>query len=185
MTQDSRPHVPGSTRDTNAPAELAATHAGDLPTDKGAADVSVGPARSAVATCVDMMAFNELRIAAQQCGLAINTDSIVAVRDYEFRTGRYQRAIFVIEGLCSQLDAQAARRQGELRREEMQYKSGKLKMTPKEWMLRQRRVVEQTQKIDRARRQFARVLDGLTVLRSAQPEETPHAEEAPHAEETP
>ena len=61
-------------------------------------------------------------------------------------------------------------RQAELRREEMQYKSGTLKMSPKEWLLRQRRETEKTQKIDRARRQFTRVLDGLTVLRAAKPE---------------
>ena len=41
-------------------------------------------------------------------------------------------------------------------------------MTPKEWLLRQRRTTEQTQNIDRARRQFARVLDGLNVLRAQQ-----------------
>jgi hypothetical protein len=41
-------------------------------------------------------------------------------------------------------------------------------MTPKEWLLRQRRTTEQTQIIDRARRQFAHVLDGLNVLRAQQ-----------------
>ena len=61
------------------------------------------------------------------------------------------------------------RRQGELRRQEMQYKSGTLKMSPREWMLRQRQEMERTQKIDRARRQFTRVLDGLRVLQAAQP----------------
>ncbi len=39
---------------------------------------------------------------------------------------------------------------GRLRREEMQYKSGAIKMTPKEWLLRQPRAVEQGQSIDRA-----------------------------------
>ena len=73
----------------------------------------------------------------------------------------------MINGLYIQLTAQASRRQGELRREERAYKSGTLKMTPKEWMLRQRRVTEQTQHIERARRQFALVLDGLNALRAA------------------
>ena len=67
-------------------------------------------------------------------------------------------------------NAGASRRQGELRREETQYRAGVLKMSPKEWMLRQRRAVEQTQKIDRARRQFALILDSLNVLRAAQGE---------------
>ena len=89
----------------------------------------------------------------------------------------------MIQGLYKQMDAGASRRQGDLRREEMQYRSGTLKMSPKEWALRQRRVVEQTQKIERARRQFARVLDGLNVLRSAQAEESPAEETQP--EKTP
>jgi hypothetical protein len=70
-----------------------------------------------------------------------------------------------------QINAQAARRQGDLRRQEIQYKSGALKMSPKDWLLRQRRETEQTQKIERARRHCARILDGLNALRASQPEE--------------
>jgi hypothetical protein len=136
-----------------------------------APETLVSASKRPVVTCVDMMAFNQLLHAAQQCGLVVNTDAIISVRDNQFRTGKYQGAIDVIEGVCREIDAQAARRRAELRREELQYKAGKLKMSPKEWMLRQRRVTEQTQKIDQARRQFARVLDGLTVLRSSRPEE--------------
>jgi hypothetical protein len=107
---------------------------------------------------------------AQQSGLLAHADAIIAVREREFRDGRYQKAFDIIEGLSQQLAAGAARRQGELRREEIRYKSGALKMTPKEWLLRQRRVTEQAQSIDRARRQFARVLDGLNVLRAQTPD---------------
>jgi len=128
-----------------------------------------GEPKPAVVTCVDMMAFTQLLNAAQQCGLVANVDVIVTVRDCEYRFGKYQRAFDMIEGLSKQLSARVSQRQGELRREEMQYRSGTLKMTPKEWQVRQRRVVEQTQKIERARRQFARVLDGLSVLRSSRP----------------
>ena len=114
------------------------------------------------------MALSHLFAAVQQAGLLANADAIIGVRQREFREGRYQKAFDIIEGLSQQLAAGAARRQGELRREEIQYKSGALKMTPKEWLLRQRRTTEQTQNIDRARRQFARVLDGLNVLRAQQ-----------------
>jgi hypothetical protein len=135
-----------------------------------APETSVAAAKSTVVTCVDMMAFTQLLNAAQQCGLVANIDVIVNVRDCEYRLGKYQRAFDMIEGVYQQLNAGVARRQGDLRREELQYRSGTLKMSPKEWQLRQRRVTEQTQKIDRARRQFARVLDGLSVLRSSRPE---------------
>jgi hypothetical protein len=120
-------------------------------------------------------ALTHLFTAAQQSGLLANADAIIAVREREFRDGRYQKAFDVIEGLSQQLAAGAARRQGELRREELRYKSGALKMTPKEWLLRQRRATEQTQHIERARRQFARVLDGLNVLRAQSADQPPGA----------
>jgi hypothetical protein len=112
------------------------------------------------------MAFAQLDTAAKQAGLGVNTDLIVSVRDHEFRVGRYQKAFDVIEGLYMRLNAEAARRQTGLRQEEIRYKSGALKMTPKEWLLRQRRETEKTQRIDLAWRHFTRVLDGLTVLRA-------------------
>ncbi len=121
---------------------------------------------------VDVMAFAQLFQAAKQAGLGVNTDLIVSVRDHEFRVGRFQKAFDVIEGLYMHLNAGAARRQTALRQEEIRYKSGALKMTPKEWLARQRRETEKTQRIDLARRHFTRVLDGLTVLRAAQGTET-------------
>jgi hypothetical protein len=99
-----------------------------------------------------------------------NADAILTARDREFRLGRYQRAFDVIEGLYLQLNSQAARRQADWRRQEMQYKSGVLRLTPKEWQLKQRQETELMQRVDRARRQFTRLLDGLRVLRASQPE---------------
>ena len=129
-----------------------------------------GPQKQPSVGLLDLGAFTQLLTAAQQSGLVANTDAIIAARDREFRAGRYQRAFDVVEGLYIQLNTQAARHQAELRRQEIQYKAGTLKMTPKEWMLRQRQATEQMQKIDRARRQFARVLDGLRVLMAARSE---------------
>jgi hypothetical protein len=124
-------------------------------------------------TSLDMTTFHQLIMAIQQSGLALNVDAIHSVSDREFRDGRYQRAFDVIEGVYLQINAQVQRRQAELRRQETQYKSGALKMAPKEWLLRQRRETEQTQKIERARRHCARILDGLNALRAAQAEQPP------------
>ena len=151
-----------------APAQADPSPPGEPPQDTPKA--SVGPDRQLPATIIDMGVFTQLLTAAQQCGLAINTDAIASVRDREFPAGRYQRALDVIEGLYGQMSAQATRRQAELRREETQYRAGTLKMSPKHWLLRQRRERDQTQRIERARRYFARVLDGLRVLRAAHPE---------------
>jgi len=124
---------------------------------------------------LDKMAFAQLLNAVRQSGLAVNADAVAAVRDNEFRTKRYQKAFDVVEGLYMRLGAEAARRQSELLRQEVRYKSGALKMTPKEWLLRQRRETEKTQKIELARRHFTRVLDALTVMRVETPE-TPQIE---------
>jgi hypothetical protein len=134
----------------------------------GASGASADPPEQYFSDSVGMMAFAQLLNAVQQCGLSLNTDAIVSVRDCEYGSGRYQQAIDILGTMCRQLEAQTSRRQGELRQEELRYKSGVLKMSPREWQIRQRRVVEQTQKIERARRQFARVLDGLNVLRASQ-----------------
>ncbi len=151
--------------------------------------VPVGPAKQTGIPGLDMTTFSQLIMAIQQAGLSLNVDAIHSVCDREFREGRYQRAFDVIEGVYLQMNAQIGRRQAELRQQELQYKSGALKMSPKEWMLRQRRETERTQKIERARRHCARILDGLNALRASQAVETsppkpktpPPADQAPKA----
>jgi hypothetical protein len=128
-------------------------------------DEPVGLAKQYSSVILERGAFSQLLSAAQQCGLVSSPDAIIAVRDREFPAGRYQRAFEMIETLYIQFSAQASRRLAALRREETQYKAGTLKMGTKEWLIRQRRVTEQNQKIDRARRHFTRVLDGLRVIR--------------------
>ena len=122
---------------------------------------------------LDMTTFAQLIAAIQQAGLSLNVEAIHSVCDREFRDGRYQRAFDVIEGVYLQMNAQVQRRQGELRQQEMRYKSGALKMTPKEWLQRQRQETDKTQKIERARRHCARILDGLNALRAANREQAP------------
>lgn len=112
------------------------------------------------------MAFAQLVNSIRQSGLMLSADAVAAVRDNEFRVGNYQKAFDVVEGQYMRLGSEASRRQAELMRQEMQYKSGALKMSPKEWLLRQRRETEKTQRIELARRQFTRILDALTVMRS-------------------
>jgi hypothetical protein len=135
--------------------------------------VPTGPISQPGIASLDMTTFHQLTMAIQQAGLPLNVDAIHSVSDREFRDGRYQRAFDVIEGIYLQINAQAQRRQAELRQQETQYKSGALKLSPKEWMQRQRRETEKTQKIERARRHCARILDGLNALRASQAEESP------------
>jgi hypothetical protein len=152
-------------------------------------EVSQKPVELPPGAAIDMTVFAQLLSAVQQTGLNLNADAIASARDRDFREGRYQRAFDVIEGISVQLQSAASRRQGDLRRQETQYKSGALKMSPKEWMLRQQRETAQSQRIDRARRHFARVLDALNALRAAQDAapkpESPAVEEGEPADPTP
>jgi len=120
--------------------------------------------RSYVDTVIDMGSFTNLLTAAQQSGIVPNADQIAHVRDREFRMGKHQSALDVIERLYVKFNQALAQRQQKLRADEMDYRSGKLKMTPKEWQAKKQRDTAQTQRIERARRNFARVLSGLRVL---------------------
>jgi hypothetical protein len=111
-----------------------------------------------------MGSFSQLQTAAQLTGLLPNADAIGFVRDHEFRTGKYQAAFDRIEAIFMHMRAAAEQRAQKLKQEDHYYRSGTLKISPKEWMIKQQRDTEQTQKIDRTLRYFARILDGLRVM---------------------
>jgi hypothetical protein len=117
---------------------------------------------------VDVGSFTQLLTAAQQSEIVPNADQIAQVRDGEFRLRKYQAAFDAIERLLVKFNLTTAQREQTLRREEIDYRSGTLKMSPKQWQLKKQHETLQTQKIDRARRHFARVLDGLRVLLASQ-----------------
>jgi hypothetical protein len=126
----------------------------------------VTPRQEYIESYIHRGTFTQLMTAAQQCGLPLNLDLIIAVRDREFPAKRYQKAFDTLAALAVSLNTQAARRIDDIRRFEMQFRAGAIKISPKEWMLKQRRDLEQTQRIERASRQFSLVLDGLNALRA-------------------
>jgi hypothetical protein len=113
---------------------------------------------------IDMGSFTQLQTAAQQTGLMPNVDGIGFVRDHEFRTGKFQEAFERIDAFFMHLKTAAEQRMRTIRQEVHDYKSGVLKMSPKQWMLKQQSDTAQTQRIDRTLRYFARILDGLRVM---------------------
>ena len=113
---------------------------------------------------IDMGSFSQLQTAAQLTGLVPNADVIGFVRDHEFRTGKYQAAFERIDAVFMQIRSEAEQRLRKLRQDELHYKSGILKMSPKQWMIKQQTDTAQTQKIDRTLRYFARILDGLRIM---------------------
>lgn len=115
-------------------------------------------------TILDMGAFNHLLDAAKRCGLVPDADVIAHVRDREFRTGDYSKSFQTIERLNSKFSAAATQRLQRLRREEIDIKSGKIKISPKELQAKRIRDTAESQRVDRARSKFARVMEGLRVL---------------------
>jgi len=127
-------------------------------------DDAIEQGKNAAIHIIDMGSFTQLQTAAQLTGLLPNADGIGFVRDHEFRTGKYQEAFERIDAFFMHLRSAAEGRQRTLRQEEHDYKSGILKISPKQWLLKQQSDAAQTQKIDRALRYCTRILDGLRVM---------------------
>jgi hypothetical protein len=119
--------------------------------------------------------FTQLQMAAQATGLLSNADAIGFIRDHEFRIKKYQEAFDRVEGLFIHLRTAADQRTQRLRQEEINYKSGVLRMSPKEWLMKQQRETALTQLILRALRYFTKVMDGLRILQTT-PEAAPRDE---------
>jgi len=132
---------------------------------EGDAPGAARAAKSFADSVLDLGAFTFLATAVQQSGLTPGmSERISHVGTREFRRGDYGKAYLLIEGHFQQFVAKTAERKQRLRREELRIKAGHIKMTPKQLQAKRRRDTEQTQKIERARRRFARVMDGLRIL---------------------
>ncbi len=128
------------------------------------ASAALDPRKICPDCAIDMGTLTQLLSAARQSGIVSNVDQIARVRDCEFRMGKYKRAFEVIERMWVKFGQSLAQRQNRLRTEETRYRAGTLKMSPKQWQMKQQRDRTQSQNIERARRRFARVLDGLRLL---------------------
>lgn len=112
--------------------------------------------------------FTHLLTAVEKSGFDINTHGIVDARNREFKVGRYQKAFDIIEILYKRFSTEADKRAQRLRQEETNYRSGRLKMSPKDWQNKKARDTAETQRVERARRHFTHVLGGLRVLWAAE-----------------
>jgi hypothetical protein len=111
-----------------------------------------------------MGSFTQLLAVAAQSGIVPGADQIGHVRDCAFRMGQYQTAFDAIDRLYVGFKQAADARVRRLRAEEIDYRSGVLKMSPKEWQKKKARDTRETNIIERTRRNFVRVLDGLRIL---------------------
>ncbi len=133
-------------------------------TQASVAHDAIDQQKDLVSHIIDTGSFTQLQTAAQLTGLLPSADGIGFVRDHEFRTGKYQEAFERIDVFFMHLKTAAEQRQRTLRQDERDYKSGILKMSPKQWLIKQQNDTAQTQRIDRALRYCTRILDGLRIM---------------------
>jgi hypothetical protein len=113
---------------------------------------------------LDVGTFSQLIDAAQRTGLVPGIATIIQVRDCEFRLGRYQQALQLIESQFQSFQGRATQRAQQLAREDLDIAAGRIKMSGRELQVKRQRDRQQTQAVDRARTRFSRVLEGLRTL---------------------
>jgi hypothetical protein len=113
---------------------------------------------------LDVGSLSQLIDAAQRTGLVPGIATIIQVRDCEFRLGRYQQALQLIESQFQSFQGRAAQRAQQLAREDLDIAAGRIKMSGRELQVKRQRDRQQTQAVDRARTRFSRVLEGLRTL---------------------
>ena len=113
---------------------------------------------------LDMGSFGQLLMAAQRSGLCPSADQIGHVRDREFRLGKYDLAFQTINALYSQFTGAATTRTQTITREDADIAAGRIQISPKDLQAKRIRDRSQTQEVERARRRFQVVLEGLRRL---------------------
>lgn len=113
---------------------------------------------------LDMGAFTQLLDAAQRSGIVPGSNIIIQVRDCEYRLGKYNKALQMMETLYTTFLGSESQRNQRLQREEMEIASGRKKMSPRELQLKRSQDNQATQAVDRTKVRFQRVLEGLRGL---------------------
>ncbi len=135
----------------------------ESPDDDSAAGTE-SPDQPSDQNVLDMGAFSQLLTSAQRSGIVPGADQIAHVRDREFKKGDYDLAFQTIEALYAKFNASMNQRTQRLTREDAEIASGRIKMSPKDLQAKRSRDRTQTQEIERARRRFQVVLEGLRIL---------------------
>ncbi len=113
---------------------------------------------------LDIGAFSQLLTSAQRSGLVPGAEQIGHVRDREFQMGKYDLAFQTIESLHAQFTSNSNQRVQRLIREDAEIANGQVKISPKDLQAKRARERLEGQEIERARRRFQVVVEGLRVL---------------------
>ncbi|TWT49472.1 hypothetical protein Pla22_46690 [Rubripirellula amarantea] len=113
---------------------------------------------------LDIGAFSQLLTAAQRSGMVPGADQIAHTRDREFRKKQYDMAFQAINNVFAQFTSNANQRAQRLTREDADIASGRVQMSPKDVVAKRARDRAQSAEVERARRRFQIVLEGLRQL---------------------
>jgi hypothetical protein len=113
---------------------------------------------------LDMGAFTQLLDAAQRSGILPSSGMIIQVRDCEYRLGRYNKGLQMMETLFTSFVGAEIQRHQRLQREEIEIASGRKKMSLNELQAKRIKDNQDSQSIDRAKVRFQRVLEGMRGL---------------------
>jgi hypothetical protein len=113
---------------------------------------------------LDMGAFTQLLDAAQRSGIVPGAGVVIQVRDCEYRLGKYNKALQMMETLYTAFVGAETQRNQRLQREDADIASGRKKMTQRELQAKRIMDNQNTQAIERAKVRFQRVLEGLRGL---------------------
>lgn len=113
---------------------------------------------------LDVGAFSQLLDAAQRSGIVPGSGLIIQVRDCEFRLGRFNKGLQMMETLYTTFIGAESQRNQRLQREEAEIASGRKKISPKDLLAKRAQDNQTTQVVDRTKVRFQRVLEGLRGL---------------------
>lgn len=113
---------------------------------------------------LDVGAFSQLLDAAQRSGIVPGSGVIIQVRDCEFRLGRFNKGLQMMETLYTTFIGAESQRNQRLQREEAEIASGRKKISPKDLQAKRAQDNQTTQVVDRTKVRFQRVLEGLRGL---------------------
>ena len=113
---------------------------------------------------LDMGAFTQLLDASQRSGIVPGSGMIIQVRDCEYRLGKYNKALQMMETLYTSFMGAETQRMQRLQREEAEISSGRKKMSQRDLQAKRIKDNQDTQAIDRTKVRFQRVLEGLRGL---------------------
>ena len=135
-----------------------------MPTQAASGDTQATDESSNHQNVLDLGAFSQLLTSAQRSGLVPNSDQVGYVRDKEFRQGKYDMAFQSIDIMYNRFIANAGQRLARLSREDVDIAAGRIRISPKDLQAKRSRDRIETQEIDRAKRRFQVVLEGLRIL---------------------